>query len=349
VLAINMRANVPKPGGWAPSRGYARAIVDAVGAGTDRLVVCFTSFAGADLDQEVVGPLAEAGVPYLESTETAMLALRHAREHRLFLERPAPAAVLGSSRGTHGAAPDRHPLDNTEAMRLLSEFGIPLAETVAARDADEAVEAARGLGYPVVLKIDSPDIAHKTEVGGVRVGCGDATAVRAAADEILAAVRRRAPRARIAGLLVQRMIAGGTEMIVGIKSDPLFGPAVVCGFGGIFVEVLRDVAVRVPPLDAATAHEMIAELRGSALLKGARGRPPADVAALADILIRLASLAEAYRDRLGALDINPLLVLEEGHGVMAVDWLVESPSGRGSCLYFRPMDLRTFDATRSSG
>jgi len=323
VLAINMRANVPKPGGWAPSRGYARAIADAVRAGTDRLVVCFTSFAGADLDQEVVGPLAEAGVPYLESTETAMLALRHAREHRRFLERPVPAAVLGSPRGTHVAAPDRHPLDNTEAMRLLGEFGIRLAETVVARGADEAVEAAHRLGYPVVLKIDSRDIAHKTEVGGVRVGCGGATAVREAADEIVAAVRRLAPRARIEGLLVQRMIADGTEMIVGIKSDPLFGPAVVCGFGGIFVEVLRDVAVRMPPLDAATAHEMIAELRGSALLKGARGRPPADVAALADTLVRLAALAEAHRDRLGALDLNPLLVLEEGRGAVAVDWLVE--------------------------
>jgi acyl-CoA synthetase (NDP forming) len=323
VLAVNMRANVPKPGGWAPSRGYARAIVDAVRAGTDRLVVCFTSFAGADLDQEVVGPLAEAGVPYLESTETAMLALRHAREHCRFLERPAPAARLASSRGTRGAASDPGLLDNNEAMRLLRDFGIPLVETVAVRSDDEAVEAARTLGYPVALKIDSPDIAHKTEVGGVRVGCADSTAVRTAADEIVAAVRRRAPSARINGLLVQRMVIGGTEMIVGVKSGPLFGPAVACGFGGIFAEVLRDVAVRVPPLDAATAHEMIGELRGSALLKGVRGRPPADVAALADTLIRLASLAEAYRDRLGALDINPLLVLEQGHGVVAVDWLVE--------------------------
>ncbi len=136
-------------------------------------------------------------------------------------------------------------------------------------------------------------------------------------------VRQRAPGARVDGVLVQRMVAGGTEMIVGIKRDPLFGPAVICGFGGVFVEVLRDVAVRVPPLDSDEATAMVSELRGSALLRGARGRPRADVPALADALVRVARLAEAYRDRVGALDINPLLVLEEGRGVIAVDWLIE--------------------------
>jgi acyl-CoA synthetase (NDP forming) len=206
-------------------------------------------------------------------------------------------------------------LSSAEALRLLRDFGIPLAETLPAKDADEAVRAAGRVGYPVVLKIDSPDIVHKTDVGGIRVGCQDADSVRQAFQEMLAEVRRRAPAARLDGVLVQRMVAGGTEMILGVKSDPLFGPAVVCGFGGIFVEVLRDVSVRVPPLDATEALEMIADLRGSALLRGARGRPPADVAALADTLVRLATLAEAHRERLRALDVNPLLVLDDGRGV----------------------------------
>jgi acetyltransferase len=331
VLAINMRANVPEPGGWAPSRGYARAIVEAMRAGTDRLVVCFTSFAGADLDQEVVAPLAGVGVPYLESTDTAMLALCHAREHRRFLERPGPVgSVPGDRIAARTSPPDRNIpaggpglLDNSAALRLLREFGIPVVETRAVKDAREAVEAARSLGYPVVLKVDSPDLAHKTDVGGVRLGCGDATAVETAAAEILSVVRRRAPHARIRGLLVQRTVTGGIEMIVGIKSDALFGPAVVCGFGGIFAEVLRDVTVRVPPLARMTAHEMIAELRGIALLSGARGRAPADIPALPGILVQLATLAEAHRNRLRALDINPLVVLEEGRGAVAVDWLVE--------------------------
>jgi acyl-CoA synthetase (NDP forming) len=155
------------------------------------------------------------------------------------------------------------------------------------------------------------------------VGCADAAAVRAAVDEMLAEVRRRAPAARIDGVFVQPMVRGGVEMIVGVTRDPVFGPAVVCGVGGVFVEVLRDVALRVPPFDRDEALAMIAELRGSALLRGARGRPAADVGALADTLVRVAQLADARRDRLRALDVNPLLVLEEGRGVIAVDWLIE--------------------------
>jgi hypothetical protein len=124
-------------------------------------------------------------------------------------------------------------------------------------------------------------------------------------------------------VLVQRMIAGGTEMILGIKSDPLFGPAVVCGFGGIFTEILRDVAIRVPPLTEDDALEMVSELRGAGLLQGARGRRSADIPALAAAILGLAALAEAHRDRLRALDLNPLVVLEAGRGVVALDWLIE--------------------------
>jgi acyl-CoA synthetase (NDP forming) len=344
VLAINLRANVPRPGGWAPSRQFSQLIHTALRGGTDKLVVGFNSFAGGDLDQEVIGPLAAVGVPFLDGTETALLALRHAREHRRFAERrredrelqttlgpdvaetpagpgsiPAPEALPAPGAEPHG----RGVLGNAEAMRLLREFGIHVADTLAAKDADEAVRAADGLGYPVVLKIDSPDIAHKTDVGGVHVGCQDAHSVRRAVGEMLARVRQRAPAARIEGVLVQRMVAGGTEMILGVKSDPLFGPAIVCGFGGVFVEVMRDVSVRVPPLDATEAQAMVDELRGRPLLSGVRGRPPADLAALRDTLVRLATLAGRHRGRLRALDINPLLVLEEGRGAVAVDWLIE--------------------------
>jgi acyl-CoA synthetase (NDP forming) len=208
-------------------------------------------------------------------------------------------------------------------MRLLREFGVPLAETIAAKDADAAAAAADRLGYPVVLKIDSPEIAHKTDVGGIRIGCADPASVRAAFGEMLAEVGRRAPAARLDGALVQRMVAGGREMILGVKTDPLFGPAVVCGFGGIFVEQLRDVSLRVPPIGPDDAAAMIAELRGAPILAGARGRAPADTRALADAIVRLAALAEAHRPSLRALDINPLLVLDEGRGVVAVDWLIE--------------------------
>jgi acyl-CoA synthetase (NDP forming) len=343
VLAINLRANVPKPGGWAPSRQFTQITGAALRAGTDKLVVGFDSIAGGDLDQEVVRPLAEAGVPYLDGTETALAALRHAREHRRFLVRHRESVVQGPGGGPQegvahrpgdgpqaaaGNGPGETPhgrgvLGTAEAMRLLRDFGIPVADTLTAKDAGEAALAADCLGYPVVVKIDSPDIAHKTDVGGVHVGCPDAASVRRVAAEMLAEVRRRAPTARLEGVLVQRVIEGGTEMILGVKSDPLFGPAVVCGFGGVLVEVMRDVSVRVPPLDAGEAQAMIDELRGRPLLAGVRGRPPADVAALRDALVGLAALAEAHRGRLRALDINPLLVLPEGRGAVAVDWLIE--------------------------
>ena len=335
VVAVNLRVNVPKPGGGAPSRQFSRAMIEALPKHPARLVVAFSSFAGGDLDQEVVRPLAEAGVPFLESTETAMLALRHAREHRRFLDRPGIGQPGTPTRGAGAAAPHAGPsasrpsagtsrvLGNTAAMQLLREFGVPLAETIAAKDAEAAVTAADRLGYPVALKIDSPQIAHKTDVGGVRVGCADAAAVRAAFGDMLAEVRRRAPGARLDGALVQRMVAGGREMILGVKTDPLFGPAVVVGFGGIFVEQLRDVSLRVPPIGPADAAAMVAELKGAAILAGARGRAPADTRALADAIVGLGSLAEAYRHSLRALDINPLLVLDEGRGVVAVDWLIE--------------------------
>jgi acetyltransferase len=322
VVAVNLRVNVPRPGGWAPSRQFSRAISDALKTGTNRLVACFSSFAGGDLDPEVVGTLAEAGVPFLEATETAMLALRHLREHRRGLDGlggPSP----GAAGGERARPARRGVLAGDEAMTLLREFGVPLVATLAARDAEQAVGAAERVGYPVVVKIDSPDIVHKTDAGGVRVGCPDAAAVRAAVRSMLDEVRRRAPAARLEGVLVQPMVAGGTEMIVGVKTDPLFGPAVVCGFGGILVELLRDVSVRVPPIGVSDAMAMIAELRGIALLRGVRGRPPADVAALADTLVAVGRLAEAYRGSLRALDVNPLLVLDEGRGVVAVDWLIE--------------------------
>ena len=323
VVAVNMRANVPRPGGWAPSREFARVLVAAVRAGTDKLVFCFGSHAGGDLDREVVDPLAEAGVPFLEATETAMQALRHAREYGHVSERRAsllPAPPLRArawTPSTHGV------LSSADAMRLLREFGIPLAETLTAPDADAAVNAAERVGYPVVLKVDSPDVVHKTDVGGVRVGCADAASVREGFRDVVASVRAKAPAARVDGVLVQPMIAGGAEMILGVKSDPLFGPAVVCGLGGIFTEILRDVSIRVPPLAEDDAREMIAELRGAALLRGARGRRPADIPALAAAILGLAALAEAHRDRVRALDLNPLVVLDEGRGVVAVDWLIE--------------------------
>jgi acetyltransferase len=334
VLAVNLGARVPKPGGWAPNREFARVLnARLAGGGTDKLVLAFSSFAGADLDAEVVRPLAGVGVPFLEGTDTAMLALRHLADHRRFLDRGGEDRVRGPAEPRRAAATSppaflvrdgrRRRMSNADAMQLLRQFGIPLAETVAAATVEAAVSAAARVGYPVVLKVDSSDIVHRTEVGGVRLGCADAAAVRRDFASMLAEVSRRAPSARLQGVLVQPMIAGGLEMNVGVKSDPLIGPAVVCGFGGALVELMGDVAVRVLPVDAGEARDMLDELKGAPLLSGGRGRPAADVEALAAVLVKVATLAETYRERLRTLDLHPLVVRQAGGGAVAVDWRIE--------------------------
>ena len=212
------------------------------------------------------------------------------------------------------------PLSEHDAKRILKEAGIPVLEERLATSAAEAAAAA-GLGERLVLKIVSPEITHKTEVGGVML---DVPAEEAAGafDALMARVRARAPAARLDGVLISPMLKGGVEMILGVQDDAVFGPVVMLGLGGIFVEVLRDVTFRIAPFGIEEARAMIAELRGAAILKGARGQPPADLAALAEALSRLSLFAAAHRGRLASVDINPLLVRPEGQGVAALDALI---------------------------
>jgi acyl-CoA synthetase (NDP forming) len=180
----------------------------------------------------------------------------------------------------------------------------------------------------VALKIQSPDIPHKTEAGGVRIGVEDRDAVGMAFDEIVANAGRHVPDAAIDGVLVQEMVSGGTEVILGVNNDPLFGPAIMFGLGGIFAEVLKDVTFRLAPVTRSEALDMIREIRAFKVLDGARGRPKADVAALADAIQRLSALAADLRDEVAELDVNPLFVLPAGQGVRAGDALIKPRSQR---------------------
>ena len=188
--------------------------------------------------------------------------------------------------------------------------------------ADAAVEAAQRLGYPVVLKVDSPDILHKTEAGVVRLGVGDAAQVRTAYADILARAAAYAPQATIAGVLVQEMVTDGVEVIVGVSYDAQLGPTILFGSGGVMVEVYNDVALRRCPITRTEAHAMLADVKGARVLHGFRGRPAADVEALTQTLVQVSHLAVQLDGRLAELDINPLLVLPAGRGVKAVDALV---------------------------
>ncbi|HEY5640457.1 MAG TPA: acetate--CoA ligase family protein [Dehalococcoidia bacterium] len=211
---------------------------------------------------------------------------------------------------------DRSVLTEIESKQVLAAAGIPVAEAALAASADEAAKAAAKAGFPVVLKIVSPDVTHKSDVGGVKVGLEDEAAVRAAYDEIVAAVKGRQPKARIEGVAVQAMARPGTEVIVGMSKDPQFGPVLMFGLGGIFVEVLKDVAFRIVPLEERDAREMIDEINGRAVLDGVRGGEPADIGALAELLLNLSAFAEA-NPQVEELDLNPVFAYKDG--CIAVD------------------------------
>jgi succinyl-CoA synthetase beta subunit len=221
-----------------------------------------------------------------------------------------------------GAAPDE-----AEAKALLAAAGIPAVPERVAREPGEAVAAADALGYPVVLKLLSPDILHKSEIGGVLLGLGDAAAVREGFATLLARAARQAPEARIRGVLVARQVTGAVEMAIGVLRDPVFGPVAMVGLGGAFIEVLQDAAFRRCSFDAAEAERLVRSLRGFALLDGARGRPKADVATLARALAALSAFAVAAGPRLRSAEVNPLLVLPEGQGCLAADAAIELEAG----------------------
>jgi acetate---CoA ligase (ADP-forming) len=210
-----------------------------------------------------------------------------------------------------------------EAKRLLATAGIASAPEAACATVDEAVAAAQRFGFPVVMKILSPDIMHKSEIGGVLLDVADSAGVRSGFALLLERAKAAAPKARIEGVLVAKQLKGGVECILGIHRDPVFGPMAMFGLGGIFVEVLKDVVFHRCPFGTGTAEAMIRSIKGAPLLLGARGRKKADVAALAEMLSRLSAFATAAGDRLQSIDLNPVFAMPEGEGVFAVDAVIE--------------------------
>ncbi|MDE1154066.1 MAG: acetate--CoA ligase family protein [Micavibrio sp.] len=210
-----------------------------------------------------------------------------------------------------------------DAKRLLAQAGVPSLPERLANSAQEAVEAAETIGYPVVMKICSPVIPHKTEIGGVLLAVPDGAAVRAGYDLLLSrATAAGYESAAIEGVLVAPMAPKGIETILGVNVDPTFGPAVIFGLGGIHVEVLRDSTLRLAPFDEAEAQKMIREIRSWPLLEGVRGGKPADTDALAKALAALSRFAAANADTLVSIDVNPFVVWEQGKGAAALDALI---------------------------
>jgi len=213
-------------------------------------------------------------------------------------------------------AEGRHDLLEPEAKAACLEYGIPTPHFKVAASSDNAVACAQELGYPVVLKIVSPEITHKTEVGGVVVGLSTDDAVRSAYSRIIESARALKPDARLLGVLVQKMAPESTQVIVGSIKDPTFGHTILFGLGGIFVEVLKDVAFRIAPLQERDAREMIREIKGYSVLTGYRGSPPVDQDAIVSIILSASRLV-MENPQVEQMDLNPVMVYE--HGAMVVD------------------------------
>jgi acetyltransferase len=275
--------------------------------------------------------LEQAGIPVFYSPEKLIRALKaflhyHHFRKRWLTERAAVNGLDLLDIDVVGAqaflARKVGVLDEFDSRKLLSFYGISSPREEIVLTAKEAVEAADRLGYPVVVKILSPDLLHKTEAKAVRLNLKDPEAVFAAAEQMLQHVRENFSKTAIRGLLVQEMITGAREMMVGISRDDQFGLVVAAGLGGIWIEALEDVTMRVPPLSRLDAQDMIKRLKGFKLLGDFRGMQQADLKALEDVILRLSLLALNMRDMITELDVNPLLILEKGKGAIAADALV---------------------------
>jgi len=266
--------------------------------------------------------LQEAGIPCLRGAEPAVDAvaalMQYAEARRAWQADDAARKALPRSAPT---LPSGAGVASTlEAAGVLRDCGVALAPAELARNAQEAVAVAARCGYPVALKVESRDLPHKTEAGGVKLALRDAAQVKSAYAEIMDNARRCAPGARVDGVIVQKMAGGDVELVVGLQNDPVFGPVVMAGLGGIYVEVLKDVAFRKAPVTPATAGRMLDELKAAAVLRGVRGKPAVSREALTRLISAVSVLGAAAGDRLAELDLNPVLASPDD--AVAVDWLM---------------------------
>jgi acetyl coenzyme A synthetase (ADP forming)-like protein len=270
--------------------------------------------------------LEEANIPHYSFPERAARALAAMARYREWVHRPRTEyrvftdVQIEQARETiaHAKRQGRSLLLEPEAHDVLKAYGFPVLQYRFAKSEDEALHAAREIGYPVVLKIVSPDIAHKVDVGGVKLDIHSDAELRENYRQMLADVQKAKPDARIFGVFVQEFIKGGKETILGLKRDPLFGPLLMFGLGGIYVEALRDVTFRIAPIRELGVQRMIRQIRGFKILEGFRGEPPSDIEAIAECLARLSQLATQLEE-IVELDINPLVVFERGRGARVVD------------------------------
>ena len=309
------------------SEPFTRDIIAAAQSTTKPVFVVWGAPAGTD--DTYYKRLLDGGLPVFRTFHNCVAAVKSYADYWTFAARyrspfdAAPREALPAARKARklldGLAPGEA-LSEWNSKKLVRAYGIKTSKDVLCASAAEAVRAAKELGFPVVMKVSSPDLLHKTDVGVVKVGVTSASEVRAAYDTLLKKAAKADRRARIEGVMVCEMVTGGVDTLIGVSTDELFGPVVTIGLGGIFVEVFGDVTFRVPPFDEAEARRALAELKGYKLLQGVRGQKPADVDALVDTIMKVQRLAQDLAGDVRELDLNPLVV--RPRGVVALDALV---------------------------
>jgi acetyltransferase len=300
----------------------AQVVIDLAAAATIPVIACFM---GESRVAPAAAMFAARHLPNFPFPERAASALKAMSTYRQFAAEPLPEferfAIDGAAIRQvfdRVRAEGRVAIGDAEARAVLTACGLTIPPSELAESPEQAAEIASRIGFPVVLKIASPDILHKTDVGGVKVGLETPSDVRDAFDLITYRAHRYLPDARLWGCLVQKMVPPGIEVLLGMNRDPQFGPLVTVGLGGIFVEILKDVAFRVAPFARGEAEQMLTEIRARAVLDGVRGKPPADKPALVEALLRISQLVSEFPE-ISELDINPFIVYEAGSGGIAID------------------------------
>ncbi len=300
----------------------ARVVAECAGEASKTV---FAVFMGGQEVREAEDIMRDAGIPNFRFPEEAVSTLRCMKAYTDFLSRPRQTHVrfdvdrtkvhdiVGKVR-----AQQRNELVEVEAREILEAYGLPVARTLLATNLEECIKAGREIGYPVVIKIASPQILHKTDVGGVVVGIANTDGLISAYERVTANARKFFPRADIWGVLVQEMLPPSRELIIGMNRDSQFGPLLMTGLGGVYVEVLKDVSFRLAPVSEEDALDMLRELKSYWLLKGARGEAPADIDAVIESVLRISQLVTDFPE-INELDINPLRVMEDGKGCLAAD------------------------------
>jgi acetyltransferase len=299
------------------------AVLSRCAPKTDKTL--FAVFMGGEDVSEAEAVLREAGIPNFRFPEEAVSTLRDMYAYKSYLDRPPITYAhfeIDEKRVRKMflkvREQERNELIEIEAREVFEAYGIPVARTLLASNLEECVRAGREIGYPVVAKIASPQILHKTDVGGVIVGIDNTDELITAYERITSNARRLVPDARIWGVVVQEMLPPSRELILGMKRDSQFGPLLMTGLGGVYVEILKDVSFRLAPLGKEEARDMLRELKSYWLLQGTRGEPPADIEAVINAMLRVSQLVTDFPE-INELDINPLRVLEKGKGCLAAD------------------------------